>query len=261
MNYALVTGASGGIGYELAKLLAKDTHNLILVARNKNKLEEVKAELLKINEKIDVRFIPKDLSENNSAEFIKSEIDKQGLCVDTIINNAGFGDFGKYWETSFEKEAQMIRLNILTLTQITKLFLPDMIQRKSGKILNVASVAAFMPGSYMTVYYATKAFVLSYTEGLAGELRGTGVCVSALCPGPTKTDFENKASLDGSDLFKKMPVASAESVAKIGYKRLQKGKVITITGFINKLSVLSVRFAPRCLVRNLVRKIQKGSLK
>lgn len=261
MKYALVTGASGGIGYELAKLLAKDSWNQILVARSENKLEEVKAELLNINPDIDIKIIKADLSDTDSITYLKQEVNKLNIEVDVLINNAGFGDFGRYWETSSVKEEQMINLNILALTKLTKLFLPKMIQQKSGKILNVASVTAFMPGSYMTVYYATKAFVLSYTEGLAGELKGTGVTASALCPGPTKTGFEDKASLGESDLFKKMPVATAESVAKIAYKRMMRGKVVTITGFMNKLSVFSIRFAPRCLVRNMVKSLQKGSLK
>jgi short-subunit dehydrogenase len=260
-KYALVTGASGGIGYEIAKLLAKDSKNLVLVARSESKLHEVKDELLKINQNIDVKIIIADLSAIESAKLVKSQTDLIKGEIDILINNAGFGDFGKYWETSYDKETQMINLNITTLAQLTKLYLPEMIKNKSGKILNVASVAAFMPGSYMTVYYATKAFVLSYTEGLAGELKGTGVTVSALCPGPTKTGFEEKASLGNSDLFKAMPNATASSVAKLGYKGMLKGKQIIITGFMNKATVFIIRFIPRCIVRNMVKSIQKGSLK
>lgn len=260
-KYALVTGASGGIGYEIAKLLAKDSKNLVLVARSHSKLTEVQEELLKINSNIDVKIIVADLSIVESAQLVKKHTDMLNAEIDILVNNAGFGDFGKYWETSYEKETQMINLNITTLAQLTKLYLPDMIKNKSGKILNVASVAGFMPGSYMTVYYATKAFVLSYTEGLAGELKGTGVTVSALCPGPTKTGFEEKASLGNSDLFKAMPNATASSVAKLGYKGMMKGKQIIITGFMNKATVFIIRFIPRCIVRNMVKSIQKGSLK
>lgn len=260
-KYAVVTGASGGIGYELAKLLAKDSKNLVLVARSEKTLNEVKEELQKINSKIDIKIIVKDLSDIDSSKYVKAQTDLIDGEVDMLINNAGFGDFGRYWETDVEKETQMINLNVLTLTQLTKTYLPEMIKNKSGKILNVASVAAFMPGSYMTVYYATKAFVLSYTEGLSGELKGTGVSVTALCPGPTKTGFEEKADLGNSDLFKSMPVATAESVAKKGYKAFLKGKTIIITGAMNKISVFIIRLAPRCIVRNMVMKIQKGSLK
>ena len=260
-NYALITGASGGIGFELAKLLAKDSKNLVLVARNEKTLTEVKDELLKINKTIDIKIIVCDLSEVESAKFVKSQTDLLNGEIDILINNAGFGDFGKYWETKYDKETQMINLNITSLAQLTKLYIPDMIKNGSGKILNVASVAAFMPGSYMTVYYATKAFVLSYTEGLSGELKGTGVTVSALCPGPTKTGFEEKAELGNSDLFKAMPVATASSVAKTAYKGFLKGKPIIITGFLNKVTVFIIRFIPRCIVRNMVKSVTKGSLK
>jgi hypothetical protein len=255
-NYALITGASGGIGWELAKLFAVNAHNLILVARNNDKLQELKTELIKTHA-IDVVVISKDLSKQNAAIELYADIKKLNIQVDFLINNAGFGDYGFYPNTNFDKENQMLQLNIVSLTQLTKLFLPDMIKNKSGKILNVASVAGFMPGAFMTVYYASKAFVLSYTEGLAEELKGTGVSVTALCPGPTKTAFEENAALGESKLFKTMPVASAKDVAKYGYKAMMCNQTVAVQGIFNKLTVFSASIFPRIWVRKMVKMLQK----
>ncbi len=257
-NYALITGPTSGIGYELSKLLAKDAHNLVLVARNEQKLHKIKDTFLK-EYPIEIIAIKKDLSEPNAAKDIYNELKNKQINVNILINNAGLGGFGFFYKTQWEREAQMIQLNICALTHLTKLFLPEMIEQKNGKIMNVSSIAAFMPGPLMGVYYATKSYVQSFSLALANELKGTGVSVTALCPGPTKTDFEKNALLEESKAFNILPVANAESVAKYGYKAMMKGKTTAIYGFFNKIIVKSVNIAPRSWVVSIVRKVQDKS--
>ena len=203
-NFALVTGASGGMGLEFARLLAKDNYNLLLIARSENKLKSIASEL-EIQYAIKVLIQAKDLSHPSAADEIFEFTRQNNLIVDVLINNAGFGNFGFFTETAIQKEIEMIDLNIKALTMMTKLFVKEMVARGKGKILNIASTAAFQPGPLMAVYYASKAYVLSFSEALSNELQGTGVTVTTLCPGPTQTGFEKAASLQESGLFKTMP--------------------------------------------------------
>jgi uncharacterized protein len=251
---ALITGASSGIGYELAKILAQNQYNLILVSRNTEKLHEMKKSL-EDTYSIKVQVLAKDLSMEGSSKEVYAEIKNQP--IDVLINNAGFGDFGFFESSDVHKITAMMQLNMVALTELTHLFLPTMIQQKSGKIMNVASLAAFQPGPLMAVYYATKAYVLSFSEAISNELQKTGVTVTALCPGPTNTGFADVASLSNSKLFTSLPIASAEGVAKFGYKAMIKGTVVAIPGNLNKFSAFLTRFFPRKFVRNMARKIQE----
>ena len=251
---ALITGASGGIGYEFAKLLAKDRYNLVLVARSEEKLQQVKNEL-EAKFKISAKVITKDLSKIGAVDEIYNELEKEKIAIDILINNAGFGDFGKFTETNWKKEAEMIQLNIITLTHLTKVILKGMVERKSGNILNLASTTSFQPCPLMAVYGATKAYVLSFSEALANELKGTGVTVTALCPGPTKTNFSNKANMQNTKLFNDKKLSSSEEVAKCGYEAMKKSKTVVIHGLKNKILASSIRFAPRNLVTKISRKV------
>lgn len=255
-NTALVTGASGGLGLEFAKLLAKDGNDLLLVARNGHRLEEIKNELEQAHG-VKVYFLACDLTQDDGANKVYDYAKENNLQIDVLINNAGFGDFGNYLDSVWEKQRDMVNLNVLALMRLTYLFVPAMKERGNGKILNVASIASFQPGPLMSVYYASKAFVLSFSEALAVELKKTGVTVTALCPGPIRTGFEKTANLAYSGLFKNLKVASAEKVARFGYKKMKKGKVVTIQGGSNRFLVFSTRFAPRSLVRKVVYKIMK----
>jgi uncharacterized protein len=247
----LITGASNGLGVEFAKIHAAKGDNLVLVARGKDKMNLLKAEIEK-RHNVSVLVIGRDLSEPAAAKTIFNELKTQKIKVDYLINNAGFGDFGNFEKSNWEKQLQMINLNITALAYFTHLFLPDMIKNKYGKIMNVASTAAFQPGPSMSVYFATKAFVLSFSEAIANELKGTDVTVTALCPGATATGFKTAASLDNSNLFKGT-IATSKSVADFGYKAMMKGKTVVIHGLMNKIMVFSVRFAPRKLVTAITR--------
>ncbi len=253
---ALVTGASGGIGYELASLLARNNYNLVLTARREDRLREIQSDFERRYD-IQVTVIPKDLSRPEAPDEIYSQISADGITVDVIINDAGFGNYGMFAETDWKKEARMLQLNVIALTHLTKLFLPGMLKRWSGKILNLASVAAFMPGPMMAVYYASKAYVLSFSEAIAYELRGTGVTVTVLCPGPTDTGFYKAASLEKSQLFRRLQVADARKVAEFGYHAMLAGKPVAVYGFLNAASVFIHRFLPRKTVTSMVNFIQK----
>lgn len=255
MATALITGASNGIGLELAKIHASKGGNLVLVARNKEKLDALKTEL-ENKYKIVVYTIGKDLSASNSAQEVYNETNQKNIQIDYLINNAGFGDFGMFAETSWEKELQMINLNITTLTQFTKLYLKDMVSRRNGKIMNVASTAAFQSGPTMAVYYATKSYVLHFSEAVDNEVREKGVTVTALCPGPTESGFQAAAALEDSGLVKGKKLPTAKEVAEYGYKAMIKGKTVAIHGLINAILANSVRFMPRKLVVKITRKMQ-----
>lgn len=228
MKTVLITGASFGIGYELAKIFAKEKYNLILVARNLEKLNQIKDELQ--NPDIQIFTIQKDLSYPNSPKELFDEINKKGLEIDILINNAGFGLLGSFVELDLQTQLDMIQLNITSLVHLTYLVLPQMIAKNSGKIMNVSSTAAFQPGPNMAVYYATKAFVLSFSEALYAELKSKGITVTALCPGPTRTEFQKRARMENINLerSKLIPYMSAEKVAQIGYDGLMKGKRVVI---------------------------------
>ena len=251
-NTALITGASSGIGLELAKIHASKGGDLVLVARNKAKLDELKKEL-EAHYKIAVYTIGKDLSVNNSAREVYDETTKQNIKIDYLINNAGFGDFGMFVETDWNKELQMINLNITALTQFTKLYLQDMVKRHSGKIMNVASTAAFQSGPTMAVYYATKAYVLSFSEAVDNEVSDKGVTITTLCPGATESRFQAAAAMEESNLVKGKKLPTSKEVAEYGYKAMLKGKIVAIHGLKNWILANSVRFTPRALVVKITR--------
>ena len=249
MKTALITGATSGIGLELAKIFAKDGVNLLLVARNEQKLSEIKQEFEQ-NYKIKIDFLPLDLSILENIKKIDNYVNDNDLQIDFLINNAGFGDFGIFIERDFEKYKEMIALNINALTELTHIFVKKMVAKNSGKILNVSSIAGLQPVPNMAVYGATKAFVLSFSEALNYELRKTNVSVTALLPGPTDTNFFNRA--DGEKSRMTDMSMSAEKVARIGYKAMHKGKRKVIAGFMNKMMGLGAKILP---VNNLSLKI------
>jgi short-subunit dehydrogenase len=242
----LITGASGGIGYELAKLFARDHHKLVLVARSADKLAEVAAELQP--HRITVKTVPLDLATPPAPKFLFDLMQSEKIAVDILINNAGFGALGQFAQMPEEKILGQIQLNITALTQLTRLFLPPMLERRGGRIMNVASTAAFLPGPLMAVYYATKAYVLSFSEALANELENSGVTVTCLCPGPTHTGFAQRAGNDKSRMFKKIGAMSAEAVALDGYRGVMEGRTLVISGVHNWIAAQSIRFGPRKLV-------------
>lgn len=250
----LITGASAGIGFALAHIFAAHTHDLILVARRKEKLEEMKKEL---EEKytIHVDIIAQDLRESDAAKIIYEKINAENKTVDILVNNAGFGNYGLFAETDRKEELDMIQVNITALTDLTKLFLPDMVKRKSGKILQVASIAAFQPGPLMAVYFATKAYVLSFSEALYRELLGTGVSVTCLCPGPTKTEFQDVAKFEKDHPFNNSKFPTAAEVAEYGYHALMNERTIAIHGWKNFFLIQLLRITPRRLVTKIVKKI------
>jgi short-subunit dehydrogenase len=250
---ALVTGASGGIGYELAKLFAKDHHNLVLVARSAPRLSQVADELQR-QFGISAKAIPLDLTAAPAPHFLFDQLQREGIPIDFLVNNAGYGVHGEFAKLSLEDSLGQIQLNITALTTLTRLFLPPMLERGVGKILNVASTAGFQPGPLMAVYYATKAYVISLSEALANEVEKTGVTVTCLCPGPTGTGFQERAAIEDSRLTK-FGMMSAKAVAMDGYRGMLSGKTLIISGFRNWLVAESVRFAPRRLVTALSRKL------
>ena len=253
---ALVTGASGGIGYELAVILARDGHDLVLVARRADKLAAL-AERLELDHGVRVRVIAKDLARPEAAAEIHEMLAAEGLAVDVLINNAGIGLLGKFAETGIESDVEMLRLNVESPTLLTRLLLPSMLERGSGRILNVASTAGLQPGPLMAVYYATKAYLLSLSEALANEVAGTGVTVTALCPGPTETSFSSHAGSEQSRLFKG-PTMDARTVAEAGYAALMAGKPVVIPGVRNRLLAFGVRLAPRRVVTQISRRMNES---
>ena len=255
MGAALVTGASSGIGWEIAKLFAEDRQDLVLVARNRKKLEQLARDLTSAFG-VSVRVMVKDLSDPKVPPQIFAELAQVKIEVDALVNNAGFGVYGPFAQTDIDKELDMIEVNVKAVTHLAKLALPGMLGRKKGRILNVASTAAFQPGPLMAVYYATKAYVLSFSEAIANELEGSGVTVTALCPGPTETEFQKDAGLEETRLFTGPLVSDARSVARAGYEGMKRGRRIVIPGIGNKLLVQTVRFTPRRLVTAVARRIQ-----
>jgi len=249
MPSALITGASGGIGLELARIFAREGFELVLVARNRERLEQIAAELKPAS----VRVIAVDLTAANAPQEIQREIP----AVDVLVNNAGYGVYGKFAETSFDDDLGLMQLNMTALVVLTRLYLPGMIAARNGKVLNVASTAAFQPGPLMSLYYASKAFVLSFSEAIANELEGTGVTVTALCPGPTATGFQERAHVEKSRLFQYVKVMDARTVAEIGYRGLMAGKTLVIPGLMNKLLAQSVRVSPRKMVTKIARMVQE----
>lgn len=251
---ALVTGASGGIGEELARLFAADGHDLVLVARSRDKLARLSEELGG-KHGVGARVLAADLARPDAPREIFEELEGAGVAVDALVNNAGFGSYGLFAETDLRSELELLQVNVVALTHLSKLFLPGMIARRRGYVMQVASTAAFQPGPLMAVYYASKAYVLSLSEALANECEGTGVRVSALCPGPTETGFVAAAGMGDSKLFDRA-VMDARTVAVEGYRGLLAGKAVVIPGLRNNLLARSIGFFPRNLVTKVVRRIQ-----
>ena len=252
---ALITGASSGIGLELAHLFARDGYRLVLLARNRNTLRQI-GDDLQARYSTTVRIAPKDLAHPATPAELYQELQEAGVLVDVLVNNAGFGLAGAFADTDWNQEAEMLQVNIVAVTHLTKLFLPQ-IRARQGKVLNVASTAAFQPGPFMAVYYATKAYLLSFTEALAEELEGTGVTVTCLCPGPVKTNFQRRAYLEDTRVVNSPLFVDVRDVARIGYEGMHRGKRIVIPGWKNRVGVEMLRISPRATVTKIVRKVQE----
>ncbi len=247
---ALITGASSGIGLDLAQFMAPD-FDLIITARNQTELEKISREL-EAQHGNHVHVVPADLAQAEAPQEIFAEIERRGLPVDVLINNAVFGAYGLFAEGDLQQELEMIQVNIAALTTLTKLALPGMLKRKRGKIMNVASTAGFQPGPLMAVYYATKAYVIMFSEAIANELKGSGVTVTCLCPGATATRFAGRANMEQSRLFR-MGAMRSKDVAQAAYNGMMAGKTMIVPGLANKLLAMSVRFSPRKLVTAISR--------
>lgn len=249
-KYTLITGGSEGIGFELAKLFAKDKNNIILAARNEEKLLKAKDEIEK-EYGVKVKIIVCDLSQNDGYKKVIEAVDENEIAVDNLINNAGIGSFGAFSEAVDNFETTLININIISVTKLTKYFLKKMIKLGNGGIMNVASTAAFTAGPRMSMYYSSKAYVLSLTEAIHDEVKGKGIRVSCLCPGPVRTEFQKKAGIKKSENAKKY-LMDSERVAKEGYMGFLKGKAIIIPGFKNKMLIWGNKLIPRSLSRKII---------
>jgi short-subunit dehydrogenase len=252
---ALITGASSGIGMALAHQFARDGYHLVLAARSVARMQALADELQK-QFKVVVTVVGADLETNDGAVRLHADIQARGIVLSALVNNAGYGAFGEFKDSALRSELAMMQLNMNTVVVLTKLFLPDLLATR-GKILNTASTAAFQPGPYMAVYYATKSFVLSFSEAIASELEDTGVTVTALCPGPTASGFQDKADLGNSALVKGKKLPTAEEVAALGYRAMQRGQRVYIPGFMNWAMAQSMRFTPRNLAIKLVKTLTR----
>ena len=234
----LITGGSKGIGFELSRRFAHDHNNIVLVARNASNLSTA-AKALRKAFSIEVMTIPADLSDSRSPQRIFSMLQRQRISITELVNNAGFGLHGKFVTLGLQDQMCMMQVNMASLVAFTRLFLPEMIQRKNGGILNIASTAAFFPGPFMALYYATKTFVLNFSEALREELMHSGITISTLCPGPTKSHFHIRSQIDRTRLLKSklFPMMSASVVAERGYTGYRRGRRVIIPGVLNKMSV------------------------
>ena len=253
----LITGASKGIGREFAKIHASKGDSLVLVARSKDELMLLKNEMEAKYKNIKVDVIVKDLTATNSAVEVYEELKEKNIAIDYLINNAGFGDYGFFVDANWDRFDQMIDLNVKALTHFCHLFLPDMIARKQGKIMNIASTAAFQPGPMMAVYFATKSYVLHLSEALNNEAKGSGVSVTAFCPGPTDTYFMEDSNFKKSNIVEKVKLSSPHDVALSGYKAMMAAKSVSIHGFSFKMMAFGVRLFPRRWVVSILRKWQE----
>lgn len=252
---ALITGASSGIGLELAHLFARDGYRLVLLARNRSTLRQIGDDLQE-RYSITVRIAPKDLAHPATPTELYQELKEAGVLVDVLVNNAGFGLSGAFLSTDWATEAEMLQVNIVAATHLTKLFLPQ-IRAREGKVLNVASTAAFQPGPFMSVYYASKAYLLSFSQALSEELEGSGVTVTCLCPGPVATNFQKRAYLQGTAMTNSPLTVDVQTVARMGYEGMKRGKRLVIPGWKNRLGVELLRISPRSTVTKVVRKLQE----
>jgi short-subunit dehydrogenase len=256
MTTALITGASSGIGLEMARILARRNVNLVLVARREEILKQLKHDLEKENA-VEVRIFPVDLTDRAATDGIFEELTQAGVTVDYLINNAGFGTFGPFAESDLEREQAMLDVNITALTRLTRHFLPGMLQRGRGRILNVSSIAAFQPGPLMNGYCATKAFVLHFSEALAAEVAGSGVTVTAFCPGPVATGFISAADMEDASLYRNIKPVPVQGVVEYGLAAMLAGKIVSVHGLLNRLMVFANRFVPRKLSTAVAFKIMK----
>ena len=247
MGTALITGASAGLGAEYARLFAADKHDLVLVARRRDRLEALARELQSAHG-VTARVVTADLGARDGASRVVEDVKRLGLEIEFLVNNAGFGTSGAFVELEVGRQLEMIQVNVAALVALTRAFLPAMVARRRGRILNVGSTAGFPPGPFMAVYYASKAFVNSFTEALSYELRGTGVTATVSCPGATATEFADVAGNSRSLLFR-LGAASPAKVARQGYRAMMKGKPMVVHGLRNKLTVQSLRISPRALAR------------
>ena len=254
-RFTMVTGASAGIGREIASVAAENGRNLAIVARREDRLLALARELAD-RHGVRVEVFSCDLTAKEAPASLHREALARNLEVDELVNNAGFGSLGTFHEAALDEQLDMLNLNVLALTHLSRLFLPAMVEAGRGRILNLASTAAFQPGPLMAVYYASKAYVLSLSEALAEELRGTGVTVTALCPGVTRTEFQSRARTEGSGLTR-MGMADARTVAEVGFRAMVAGRAFAVPGLLNRLLVLAVRLGPRLLVRRIVRELNR----
>jgi short-subunit dehydrogenase len=253
---ALITGASSGIGKQLASIHAKKGGDLVIIARREDKLREIK-DALETEHSVEVTVIPKDLTRIEAAQEIYDEVKNANIEVEYLINNAGFGGRGKFCERAWERDLSMIQLNIITLTALSRFFLADFVKRNRGRVLNVSSTASLLPGPLQAVYYATKAYVTSFSNALAEELHDTNVTVTTLLPGATETEFARTSGMDKTSLFEK--TFSARSVAQDGYDAMLAGKLDVISGvtFGQRLMLATVPLVPKKLLLRQVRKMQE----
>jgi short-subunit dehydrogenase len=253
----LITGASAGIGREFAHICARDGHEVVLVARSCAALEHLAAEVRQQTGRL-ARVIVKDLSNPSAPQELFDEVRASGIEVDVLINNAGFGLVGRFWELSESEQMEMVRLNVGALTQLSRLFLPIFIQHRRGGILNVASTAAFQPGPLMSVYYATKAYVVSFSEAIYNEARDYGLTVTCLCPGPTRTEFDKRAGASATKLFASGRAMDAATVARIGWNGFKGHKPLVIAGRMNAAMAFLTRFAPIQFTASMARRFQEA---
>jgi len=253
---ALVTGASAGIGLELARLLAADGHRLILVSRDSAKLNDIAGRLRQLGAS-SVDVLPTDLSKPDAPARLADQLAAERLEIDILINNAGFGVHGRVADANLQRQLDLIQVNITSLTHLTRLLLPGMLQRRRGRIMNVASVAAFLPGPFMACYYASKAYVMSLSLALSHECKGSGVTVTCVCPGPTQTEFFTRAGISDAPIMSGQ-MMSAAAVARIGYHGMLHGRPLVVTGWSNKLLAQSTRLAPRMLAAAVAGQRNRG---
>ena len=250
----LITGASGGLGLEFTKIYAREGYDLVVIARSEGKLYKLKNEL-ETQYGCHVWVLAQDLSQPDAAYEVFNYTLEKNITVDTLVNNAGFGDFGNFWEVDAQRQTNLLQVNIMALVQLTRYFLPGMVERGCGSVLNLSSVAAFSAGPRMCLYYASKEFVRSFSEAVAEELRGTGVTVTALCPGPTATGFERAAQMRNSHMFSMFKPASAKTVAEVGFRAAQKGKVLCYYGLPTHAVNIAARLLPRSVCRRFMKKV------
>jgi short-subunit dehydrogenase len=252
----LITGASSGIGYELAKVCAASGHDLVLVARREDRLLDLKAQL-EAAHSVQVWTYRADLTDPGTRQQLFDWTLAQGILPYALVNNAGFGALAPYADADWEQQNAMLQLNVVALSHLTRLYLPGMIAQGRGRVLNVASIAAFLPGAYMAVYYASKAYVLSFTEAIATELEGTGVTATTLCPGPTESEFQDRAAMQEVKMFDPKSLPTAAAVARYGYEAMERGQRIAVHGGKNKLLTLVTRLLPRQKLAEITRDMQK----